>query len=176
MSYGGNARALTFFKQHGWTDGGKSEAKYTSRAAELYRQLLAREVYQSGMNGNINPPKNIQSTMTISHDSLSNDDFIEQIQSESQDKGKPEPEVLTIPVASHPSSNTGRRPVSLGAKKVTATKAGSLGVKKLTSKVCFHDVLHFILILASPQLLLLLFLHIVSGIYDMLSILASLKF
>ena len=152
MSYGGNARALTFFKQHGWTDGGKTEAKYTSRAAELYRQLLAREVYQSGITGNINPPTNIQSTLAISHDSLSNDDFIEQIQSESQDKGKPE--VVPIPVASHPSSNTGRRPVSLGARKVTAAKAGSLGVKKLTSKVCFHDMLHMILILASPQLLL----------------------
>ncbi|KAM0876348.1 hypothetical protein ACQ4PT_036204 [Festuca glaucescens] len=40
MVYGGNNRAQAFFKQHGWTDGGKIEAKYTSRAADLYRQLL----------------------------------------------------------------------------------------------------------------------------------------
>ncbi|KAL6963283.1 GTPase-activating protein 8 [Sarracenia purpurea var. burkii] len=44
MSFGGNNCAQVFFKQHGWTYGGKIEAKYTSRAAELYRQLLAKEV------------------------------------------------------------------------------------------------------------------------------------
>ncbi|OEL28134.1 putative ADP-ribosylation factor GTPase-activating protein AGD9 [Dichanthelium oligosanthes] len=47
MVYGGNNRAQAFFKQHGWTDGGKIEAKYTSRAADLYRQLLAKEVEES---------------------------------------------------------------------------------------------------------------------------------
>ncbi|KAF7809495.1 putative ADP-ribosylation factor GTPase-activating protein AGD8 [Senna tora] len=47
MSFGGNNRAQVFFKQHGWTDGGKIEAKYTSRAAELYRQILAKEVAKS---------------------------------------------------------------------------------------------------------------------------------
>ncbi|RID78057.1 hypothetical protein BRARA_A00914 [Brassica rapa] len=44
MMFGGNNRAQVFFKQHGWTDGGKIEAKYTSRAADLYRQILAKEV------------------------------------------------------------------------------------------------------------------------------------
>ncbi|KAJ0232921.1 ADP-ribosylation factor GTPase-activating protein AGD8 [Hirschfeldia incana] len=44
MMFGGNNRAHVFFKQHGWTDGGKIEAKYTSRAADLYRQILAKEV------------------------------------------------------------------------------------------------------------------------------------
>ncbi|XP_023735377.1 probable ADP-ribosylation factor GTPase-activating protein AGD9 [Lactuca sativa] len=43
MSFGGNNRAQVFFKQHGWTDGGEIEAKYTSRAAELYKQLLSKE-------------------------------------------------------------------------------------------------------------------------------------
>ncbi|KAG6428414.1 hypothetical protein SASPL_112665 [Salvia splendens] len=47
MYFGGNNRAQVFFKQHGWSDGGKIEAKYTSRAAELYRQLLAKEVAKS---------------------------------------------------------------------------------------------------------------------------------
>ncbi|KAL0296302.1 UNVERIFIED_CONTAM: putative ADP-ribosylation factor GTPase-activating protein AGD8 [Sesamum radiatum] len=49
MSYGGNNRAQVFFKQHGWTDGGKIEAKYTSRAAELYKQLLSKEVARSNI-------------------------------------------------------------------------------------------------------------------------------
>ncbi|ESQ39823.1 hypothetical protein EUTSA_v10000903mg [Eutrema salsugineum] len=44
MMFGGNNRAQVFFKQHGWNDGGKIEAKYTSRAADLYRQTLAKEV------------------------------------------------------------------------------------------------------------------------------------
>ncbi|KAF2308826.1 hypothetical protein GH714_021364 [Hevea brasiliensis] len=47
MSFGGNNRAQAFFKQHGWTDGGKIEAKYTSRAADLYRQILSKEVAKS---------------------------------------------------------------------------------------------------------------------------------
>ncbi|CAA7043030.1 unnamed protein product [Microthlaspi erraticum] len=44
MMFGGNNRAHVFFKQHGWTDDGGIEAKYTSRAADLYRQILAKEV------------------------------------------------------------------------------------------------------------------------------------
>ncbi|CAH2046169.1 unnamed protein product [Thlaspi arvense] len=44
MMFGGNNRAQVFFKQHGWNDGGKIDAKYTSRAADLYRQTLVKEV------------------------------------------------------------------------------------------------------------------------------------
>ncbi|CAL1376183.1 unnamed protein product [Linum trigynum] len=47
MTFGGNNRAQVFFKQHGWTDGGKIEGKYTSRAADLYRQVLSKEVAKS---------------------------------------------------------------------------------------------------------------------------------
>eukprot|EP00854_Cymbomonas_tetramitiformis_P011211 gene11211-13248_t len=45
MAVGGNARARTFFKQHGMGDIGadRVEHKYTSRVAELYRQLLKKE-------------------------------------------------------------------------------------------------------------------------------------
>ncbi|CAN0842303.1 Probable ADP-ribosylation factor GTPase-activating protein AGD8 [Linum grandiflorum] len=49
LELGGNNRAQAFFEQHGWNDGGKTayvvtswtRAKYTSRAAELYRQILS---------------------------------------------------------------------------------------------------------------------------------------
>ncbi|KAG2261840.1 hypothetical protein Bca52824_068919 [Brassica carinata] len=44
MMFGGNNRAQVFFKQHGWNDGGRIDAKYTSRAADLYKQTLAKEV------------------------------------------------------------------------------------------------------------------------------------
>ncbi|CAN0842319.1 Probable ADP-ribosylation factor GTPase-activating protein AGD8 [Linum grandiflorum] len=47
MELGGNNRAQVFFKQHGWNDGGKTAAKYASRAAELYRQILSKEVAKS---------------------------------------------------------------------------------------------------------------------------------
>jgi len=45
MACSGNQRARVFFKQHGWTDEGgmKLEGKYTSRAAEMYKQTLIRE-------------------------------------------------------------------------------------------------------------------------------------
>jgi hypothetical protein len=45
MAVGGNGRARQFFRQHGWTETGSDKIadKYTSRAAALYRQTLARE-------------------------------------------------------------------------------------------------------------------------------------
>jgi ADP-ribosylation factor GTPase-activating protein 2/3 len=45
MQAGGNGRARTFFKQHGYTDTGcdKIEGKYTSTAAAKYRALLQKE-------------------------------------------------------------------------------------------------------------------------------------
>ena len=50
MACGGNGRARAFFKQHGWDGLGadKVEAKYTSRAATLYRAALARDAARSG--------------------------------------------------------------------------------------------------------------------------------
>lgn len=43
LSLGGNNRAWVFFEQHGWTGGTNIKEKYTSRAAELYRQLLSED-------------------------------------------------------------------------------------------------------------------------------------
>eukprot|EP00250_Pteridium_aquilinum_P013706 c21519_g2_i1 orf=401-1654(-) len=136
MSYGGNGRGLTFFKQHGWNEGGKIESKYTSRAAELYRQLLAREVSQSGTNGHT-VSSNVQSTKptrTPAFDDFANDDFVDIKPSvEILDTVKVEPPI--VPVVSHPTSNgVAKRPTSVTAKKATGGKLGSLGVKKLTSK------------------------------------------
>ncbi|CAA7027801.1 unnamed protein product [Microthlaspi erraticum] len=46
MICGGNKRARLFFKRHGWTQDGQKfiKARYTSRAADLYRQFLANQV------------------------------------------------------------------------------------------------------------------------------------
>lgn len=45
MAVGGNGRARAFFKQHGWDELGadKIEQKYTSRAAQLYKSMIAKE-------------------------------------------------------------------------------------------------------------------------------------
>lgn len=49
MIFGGNKRAHEFFTQHGRADLGKLgiEAKYTSTAANAYRQILAKDVAKS---------------------------------------------------------------------------------------------------------------------------------
>ncbi|CAA7036761.1 unnamed protein product [Microthlaspi erraticum] len=62
MMFGGNKRAQVFFKQHGWTDGGTVEAKYTSRAADLYRQILAKEaIAQDTSSGLPEAPNGVSS-------------------------------------------------------------------------------------------------------------------
>ena len=53
MSVGGNQRGRSFFKQHGWDEIGsdKIEAKYTSRAAQLYRKQLEKDVVKAISDG-----------------------------------------------------------------------------------------------------------------------------
>jgi len=53
MEKGGNARAVEFFKSHGWDDTTVHdfEAKYTSRAAKLYHKQLYREVAGKAATG-----------------------------------------------------------------------------------------------------------------------------
>lgn len=46
MMVGGNAKADAFFKKRGWTEAGtdKLQAKYTSKAATMYKEHLETEV------------------------------------------------------------------------------------------------------------------------------------
>lgn len=57
MLLGGNQRARNFFKQHGWDEVGsdKIEAKYTSRAAQLYRRQLEKDVAKA-LSGDLPGP------------------------------------------------------------------------------------------------------------------------
>lgn len=57
MSVGGNQRARTFFKQHGWDDIGsdKIEAKYSSRAAQLYKKQLEKDAANGAKAGLTTP-------------------------------------------------------------------------------------------------------------------------
>lgn len=125
MAFGGNGRARAFFKQHGWTDGGaKIESKYTSRAAELYRQLLSKEVAKSAVTGAAAPlatqPTAVSNAAAAPIDTSS----------------AAAPPSTTTPAAARPGATVGRKPTALAKKPSSSSKPAGLGVKKLASKVC----------------------------------------
>ncbi|XP_057478539.1 probable ADP-ribosylation factor GTPase-activating protein AGD8 [Actinidia eriantha] len=130
MSFGGNNRAQVFFKQHGWTDGGKIEAKYTSRAAELYRQLLLKEVAKSSVE-----EAGLPSSPAASQSVQASNGFPDVKISESPKEvssGKQEfSDISDSPKAVHTVVTTSvKKP--FGAKKTG--KTGGLGARKLTNK------------------------------------------
>eukprot|EP00850_Spirogloea_muscicola_P016059 SM000128S26192 [mRNA] locus=s128:31828:34409:+ [translate_table: standard] len=129
MAFGGNGRARIFFKQHGWTDGGKIEAKYTSRAAELYKQLLSKEVAKSNSLAHAQPSA---TAAAINGASVS---AAAASSSEDPPAASAGPAATTAP-APRPAVVAARKAMTLGAKKsVGATsKAGGLGIKKLEVK------------------------------------------
>lgn len=145
MCFGGNNRAQVFFKQHGWSDGGKIEAKYTSRAAELYRQLLAKEVAKSNaeeaglptspIDSQSSQPSNGFSDVKVAEDAKGGSLNDMPIESQSLKNGTPE---SSSPRASQTVATINVKK-TLGAKKTG--KTGGLGAKKLTSKVCMSLLL-----------------------------------
>ena len=130
MCFRGNNRDHNFFKQHGWTDGGKIEAKYTSRAAELYRQILAKEVAKSSADDS-----GLPSSPVASHSAQASNGFSDYNISEAQKESSTEKkENLDLPASPRTHSvitSTVKKP--LGAKKTG--KTGGLGARKLTKKV-----------------------------------------
>jgi ADP-ribosylation factor GTPase-activating protein 2/3 len=135
MAYGGNGRARVFFKQHGWTDGGKIEQKYTSRAADLYRQLLAKEVIRSTAAAPSTAPflgaiasAEISSSAgeAVNAQAAKEDAPIEQTPSQ-----MPE-----VPKAVSPRvSAVTRKGPAVTRRLAGAKPGGGLGVKKLSAKV-----------------------------------------
>ncbi|KAB2055352.1 hypothetical protein ERO13_A11G030600v2 [Gossypium hirsutum] len=131
MIYGGNNRAQVFFKQHGWTDGGKIEAKYTSRAADLYRQMLSKEVAKSMAEDAGLPSSPVAPQLSAATNGFSGSK-IDEVLKESSLGSQEKPEVSTAPKASHTVVTSAvKKP--LGARKVTG-KTGGLGARKLTNK------------------------------------------
>ncbi|XVF11044.1 hypothetical protein REPUB_Repub07fG0235500 [Reevesia pubescens] len=138
MVYGGNNRAQVFFKQHGWTDGGKIEAKYTSRAADLYRQILSKEVAKSmaeEVAKSLVEEAVLPSSPVASQSSQASNGLLgsktDEPPKESSLGRVEKPEVSATPKASHTVvTSTVKKP--LGAKKTG--KTGGLGARKLTTK------------------------------------------
>ncbi|XP_068650700.1 probable ADP-ribosylation factor GTPase-activating protein AGD8 [Aristolochia californica] len=127
MSFGGNNRAQVFFKQHGWTDGGKIEAKYTSRAAELYRQILSKEVAKSMVDDSV-----LLSSPTITSEPSPTGNGLPELKFPENSLERHEaPPVVKSPKAYSVVPTTIKKP--LGAKRA-GTKTGGLGARKLTTK------------------------------------------
>lgn len=136
MVFGGNNRAQVFFKQHGWTDGGKIETKYTSRAAELYRQILSKEVAKSSAEDSLLP--SLPVAASHSSDAVSGIPELKFADAPKEiSNGKHEPETTHSPKAHTHSTllSSARKPI--GARKTTG-KTGGLGIRKLTTKVIFY--------------------------------------
>ncbi|KAJ6830587.1 putative ADP-ribosylation factor GTPase-activating protein AGD8 [Iris pallida] len=132
MAFGGNNRAQVFFKQHGWTDGGKIEAKYTSRAAELYRQILSKEVSKSMADDIVLPSSPIASQTPVSTNGFAELKLPEKTKESSVDRHET-PEVTRSPKAPIHSAVFGSVKKPIGARKA-GSKSGGLGVRKLTTK------------------------------------------
>ncbi|XP_068306204.1 probable ADP-ribosylation factor GTPase-activating protein AGD9 isoform X1 [Pyrus communis] len=131
MSFGGNNRAQVFFKQHGWTDGGKIEAKYTSRAAELYRHILTKEVAKSMAEEAGLPSSPVASQSGQASNGLP-DVKTHEAPKENSIARKETPEIAASPKAPHTYvTSTVKKPLG-GAKKTG--KTGGLGARKLTTK------------------------------------------
>ncbi|WZY85067.1 hypothetical protein YC2023_031451 [Brassica napus] len=128
MMFGGNNRAQVFFKQHGWTDGGKIEAKYTSRAADLYRQLLAKEVAKAiAEDAAIALPSS--PLAAEGSNGVSSFSVKEELPPKESFTGKHE--ATSSPKASNTVvPSTFKKPI--GAKRTG--KSGGLGARKLTTK------------------------------------------
>ncbi|CAH1453441.1 unnamed protein product [Lactuca virosa] len=136
MSFGGNNRAQVFFKQHGWTDGGKIEAKYTSRAAELYKQLLSKEVAKSHAEDAANsfPSSPVETLDKPSTDFKPFETLKENPTPTPAAAPKPDTNG-SAPVKPAPSSIRApsvKKPIGGGAKKTG--KTGGLGARKLSTK------------------------------------------
>ncbi|KAI3828706.1 hypothetical protein L1987_02815 [Smallanthus sonchifolius] len=129
MSFGGNNRAQVFFKQHGWTDGGKIEAKYTSRAAELYKQLLSKEVAKSSAE-DVTLPSSPVSAKTVEPFGGPSDFKVIEPPKETS-SAKPDTNG-SAPVKAPSSIRTATVKKPIGAKKTG--KPGGLGARKLSTK------------------------------------------
>ena len=131
MSFGGNNRAQAFFKQHGWTDGGKIEAKYTSRAADLYRQLLTKEVAKSVTEEAGLPSSPVASQLGHASNGVA-DVKTSEAPKENSAARQEAPEISSSPKVSNTVlTSTVKKPI--GARK--PGKTGGLGARKLTTKV-----------------------------------------
>lgn len=138
MSVGGNQRARSFFKQHGWDELGsdKIEAKYTSRAAQMYRKQLEKEAQKLIGGDNAVSTKSLESTKSSSLNKSSQRNGVEKAENASATPASSKPSATltkaTNTTTNRPAATTKAR---LGARKLGARTGGGLGVKKIANNI-----------------------------------------
>uniref|UniRef100_A0A1J3H3T8 Putative ADP-ribosylation factor GTPase-activating protein AGD9 n=1 Tax=Noccaea caerulescens TaxID=107243 RepID=A0A1J3H3T8_NOCCA len=133
MMFGGNNRAQVFFKQHGWNnDGGKIDAKYTSRAADLYRQTLAKEVAKAIAEETGLSSSSSSSSSSKPAESSDNNGFSSEPPTTQESTG------VSSSSSSSSSPKASQKVVASTFKKPLVPrktgKTGGLGARKLTTK------------------------------------------
>ncbi|KVH89677.1 Arf GTPase activating protein [Cynara cardunculus var. scolymus] len=128
MWLGGNNRAQVFFKQHGWNDGGRIDAKYTSRAAQLYKHLLAKEVARLSAEASLplSPASPKSAEAAIGSPNVTLSETPKESSSAKHDTN------VSAPVRAPPKILTSSIKKPVGAKKTG--KTGGLGARKLSTK------------------------------------------
>lgn len=124
MMFGGNNRAQVFFKQHGWNEGGRIDAKYTSRAADLYKQTLAKEVAKAMAEEEATLPSSSVAATS------------QPVEPPAKETSLVVKEEATVAVSSPPKASQGAV-ASTFKKPLVARKTGKtggLGARKLTTK------------------------------------------
>jgi ADP-ribosylation factor GTPase-activating protein 2/3 len=151
---GGNQRARVFFSQHGWSGSERGEIaqKYTSRAAAMYKQLIAREAaasksvlgppspqgppppsmdfFEAAGAAAIAPPVSAGALKVAAVIPPAPGLVVKEAPSSQSADEKQEKTTAKMAVRA-----MSARSSTLGAKKLTTAKPGGLGIKKLTVKV-----------------------------------------
>ena len=142
VTSGGNARARAFFAQHGWAAGERAatEAKYTSRAAELYKQQLSRDTAAALAGKGAAGPLSPKRPSAASAPAPEFEDFPATVPTLAAPAQLAQPAGPMVPsaapVEAPPAAAVAKRPSSLvlGAKKPAGKLTSGLGVKKLGVK------------------------------------------
>lgn len=155
---GGNQRGRTFFKQHGWTELGsdKIEQKYTSRAAQQYKQQLEKDVakfdtaaYLTNLKGKPAEPSTVTAAITATDKDAANGNTSSRPSSQNGSASNlaalddSSAESAPASTAASTTSAQGVKPSAprtapkprLVSGRKPAGKTGGLGVKKMSKQV-----------------------------------------
>lgn len=138
MAVGGNQRARQFFKQHGWEDVGsdKIEAKYTSRAAQLYRVLLEKESSKAQpVQSQLSLAENGASTLPLEAATAATTASTTAAAAPPQPQPAPAAASTTAPATATTSAAKGVVGVKGRTVRKPSAKPSGLGVKKLATKI-----------------------------------------
>ncbi|XP_061662642.1 ADP-ribosylation factor GTPase-activating protein 3-like isoform X2 [Syngnathoides biaculeatus] len=153
MQVGGNASAVSFFNQHGCT-AGAANAKYNSRAAQLYREKIKTQATQATkihgtdlwLDSQGSAPCASPEEKHVDFFSLHSQEVPENMakmslssvapetQRNEEEEDGPSVDMLSASPKANPAPLSLLKKKSAGAKKTTAAKRGGLGAQKVSSQ------------------------------------------